>query len=470
MNTRLWGIALFSAVGIGIGIGRPFAPALAPAGHAALMSVLVAVGLWIFATKWVPLSIGSMVMLLLLTASGLKSSLVFNGFTTRAIWILIPALFFGFALNSTGLGKRLAYWVIGLFNPSYLSMTFSWVIIGILLSILTPSISVRIAIVIPIAVASVEICRLQYGSRGAALILFSAWSMVVIPGGGWLTGSLWGPAGIGFFAATPELQGVIEFDSWLKAMLVPSAVLSLLFILALYWFMKPAVELDIDRVVFKSEFKSLGPMSFNEQTTLCILLATFLLLVTGRMHGIPDVAICLGAFCLLAAFGVIKAGDIGTGISWDFVLFMGTIMGLGLILQETGVAAFLNHSFSPVMAALAGGSCWLLLYVLLLFFFLVRFVDVPQLYATIPFVVPFLPMLSADFGIHPLVIFFLFIMAGNCFFMAYQQPFVVIGEAIAGKASWTPAQLRQAGIIYFFVCLVTLGISLLYWKAVGLIG
>jgi len=145
-------------------------------------------------------------------------------------------------------------------------------------------------------------------------------------------------------------------------------------------------------------------------------------------------------------------------------------MGLGLLLQEMGVASFLSQSFSPVMGALAGGNRWLLIYVLLIFFFLVRFVDVAQLYATIPFVVPFLPMLAADFGIDPLVIFFLFIMAGNCFFMAYQQPFVIIGESIAGKASWTPVQLRQAGIIYLFACLVTLAISLLYWKAVGLIG
>jgi anion transporter len=469
MNIRLWGIVLFSAVGIGIGIWRPFAPALAPAGHVALMSVLVAVGLWIFGSKWVPLSIGSMVMLLLLTASGMKPSLVFNGFTTRAVWILIPALFFGFALSSTGLGKRLAYWVIGLFKPSFLSLTISWVLIGILLSVLTPSISVRIAIVIPIAVATMEVCRLQYKSNGAALILFSAWSMVLIPGSGWLTGSLWGPLAIGFFSGTPALQGVIEFDPWLKAMLVPSAVLSFFFILGLYWVMKPAGDLKIDRKAFQAEFNALGPMTFKEKATLLILLATFLLLVTGRINGIPDVTVCLGAFVLLAACGVIKSQDMGTAISWDFVLFMGSIMGFGLILQETGVATFLNQSFSPVVSVLAG-NLWLLTYVLLIFFFIIRFIDVAQLYATIAFVVPILPMLAADFHIHPLVMFFIFIMAANCFFMAYQQPFVIIGETTAGKASWTPAQLRQAGIIYFFACLVTLGISLLYWKAVGLIG
>lgn len=469
MNTRFLGVVLFTGVGLSMGIIKPFAPDLNPAGHAVLMSVFVAVGIWIFGTKWVPLSIGSMVMLLLLTLSGVKNSIAFNGYTTRAIWILIPALFFGFALNSTGLGKRLAYWVIGLFKPSYLSLILSWVIIGLILSVLTPSITVRIAIVIPIAVASVEICRLEYGSKGAGLILLAAWSMVLIPGNGWLTGSLWGPVAIGFFDAVPGLQGTINFDSWLKAMLLPSAVLSFLFILVLYRVMKPADALSIDRDVFKAEYKALGPISFREKATLSILLITFLLLVSGRLHGIPDVTICLGAFTLLAVFGVIKAKDIGTAISWDFVLFMGTIMGMGMLLQETGVAVFLSKSFSPVIKTLAGNH-WLLMFALLIFFFVWRFVDVAQLYATIPFLVPFLPMLAADFGIHPLAFFFLFIMSGNCFFMSYQQPFVIIGESIAGEAAWTPTQLHKAGIIYLFVCLVTLAISILYWKTVGLIG
>jgi len=91
--------------------------------------------------------------------------------------------------------------------------------------------------------------------------------------------------------------------------------------------MKPGERLILDREVFKAEFKALGPMTFQEKATLAILLATFVLLVTGRVNKIPDVTVCLGAFALLAACGVIKARDIGTAISWDFVLFIGTIMG-----------------------------------------------------------------------------------------------------------------------------------------------
>jgi len=232
--------------------------------------------------------------------------------------------------------------------------------------------------------------------------------------------------------------------------------------------MKPVKDLNVDRSVFQSELRALGPITFQEKTTFAILLAAFLFLVTGRWNGIPDVTVCLGAFVLLVVFGIIKAQDIGTAISWDFILFLGTIMGFGLIFQETGLATFLSRSCSTVIAALAGNP-WLFTYVLLIFFFVIRFVDVAQLYCTIAFVVPFLPMLAADFHIHPLVIFFLFMMGGNCFILAYQQPFVILGQTVAGRAAWTPTQLRQAGIIFFFACLATLAISLLYWKAIGMV-
>jgi len=180
MNTRLWGIVLFSAVGIGIGVGQPFAPGLSPAGHAALMSILVAVGLWIFGTQWVPLSIGGMVMLLLLTARASgppwSSRLHHPGGLDPdpcPLLRLRPELD-----GARQKARLLGHW------PLQTQLPEPDPLLGphrILLSVLTPSITVRIAIVIPIAVATVEICRLQYGSRGAALILLSAWSMVLIP-------------------------------------------------------------------------------------------------------------------------------------------------------------------------------------------------------------------------------------------------------------------------------------------------
>jgi anion transporter len=465
---RFSGIAVFIIAGALISLLKPFAPALGATGHMALTATLVEVGLWVLGGKWIPLAIGGVALLLILVASGMPYPLVFNGFASRALWILIPALFFGFALTATGLGRRIAYWVIARFNPGYKTLTVSWIIIGLLLSVLTPSINVRIAIVIPIAVAVTEICKLQYGSRGASYILLVAWSMVMIPGTGWLTGSLWGPMAMGFFGSTKGLENIITFDSWLKALLLPALLLSLLFVILLYRFLKPKQEVKVDPVVFKSEYKAMKPISFQEKSTLIILAATFFMLVTARWHGIPDVAICLAAFVLLVILGIIKVHDIGAGISWNLVIFFGTTMGLNTIFQESGLSQFLGDTFAPIVTGL-GHNAWLILPGALLILFIWRFVDITQLYATTAFILPFLPLLAASSGISPLVYFCVMMMTGDCFFAAYQQPFVVAAESVAGKASWSSGNLRKAALLYCAACFITVLICIPYWRIVGLI-
>jgi anion transporter len=468
LKIRIAGIAVFILLGVFLGTVQPFSPGLNLQGHLVLVSVLVALGFWIFGTGWLPLTVGTISMLLLLLVAGVKLPIVFNGFTSRATWILIPALFFGFALTKTGLGKRLAYWVIRSFRPSYLSFAISWVIIGVVLSMLTPSITVRFAIMVPVAAAMVEICQVGYGSKGASFIMLSAWSMALIPGTGWLTGSLWGPTSIGFFSAVPGLENVITFDSWMKVLLVPTALLTIFFILGLYKFLRPTEKLNMGANVFKDQYRALGPMSSREKATLIILILTFILLVTAQYTGLPDAAICMGAFILLALAGIIGPRDIGPAISWDMVLFMGAIIGMGTVFQETGVTAFLIKSFAPAISSITI-NLWILIFVALAVLFLWRFFEVAQLMPTIPFLLPFLPTLTTNYNIHPLVLYLPMLMAGNCFFMAYQQPFVMVGEFLAGKAVWTPQHLRQAGTIYFLACILTLALSIPYWMATGII-
>jgi di/tricarboxylate transporter len=468
LKFRILGIIAFLILGAVIGFLQPFAPALAQQGHLTLMAVVMAVGLWIFGNGKLPMTVGAMLMLLIFVLAGLKNSLIFNGFTGRAIWILIPVLYFGFALSKTGLGKRLAYWVIRLFKPGYFSLAIAWVIIGVLLSILTPSGTVRIVIVVPIAASMIEICRIQHGSRGAGFIMLVAWMMCIIPGSAWLTGSLNGPMALGFFGAVPGLENIITGSAWFKAMFVPTFILAILVILGLFRFMKPVEKLNVPRDVFVAEYNALGPISRSEIAVLVILLVTFVLLVTAQFTLISEIAICMGAFALLAVCGVIGIRDIGPGINWDFVLFLATVMGLATIFKETGVSAFLSSTFAPGVNALAF-SPWVLLPAAALALFAWRFLEVAQLLPTIPFLVPFLPGLLGEHGVHPLVMYLVFIMASNFFIMSYQQPFAILGESLSGKSGWTAGQLRQAGLIYTICCVVTLLVSIPYWMVVGFI-
>jgi anion transporter len=469
MGKQLIGIIVFTILGAVVGICKPLSPTLSTTGHLSIMGLLISIGLWIFATRWVPLSIGGVLMMTIFLASGLKYSVVFSGFTNGAIWILVPALYFGFVLTKTGLGKRLALWILSLFRPSYLTLTISWLIIGIILSALTPSITVRIAIMIPIAANTVEICKIQSGTKSAGFIMLVAWAMAVIPGTGWLTGSLWGPIAKGFFASIPSLDGIITFESWGKAMLLPAECIAVFFVSGLFIVMKPEKPLDVPTDTFRVAYRELGPITFREKATLAILIVFFLLFATSRLHHVPDVAICLGAFFLLAIFRIIDLKDISTGISWDFILFLGAVLGLGTVFVETGVSSFLSQAFIPLMDHLSV-SPWLFIYMTVALLFVWRFLDIAQLLPTIPIILSFFPIIATNLGIHPLVIFSLCIMAGNCFFMSYQQPFVIIGETLSSRVKWSQGQLFKAGMIYFIACILTLAIVIPYWMTVDLIG
>ena len=73
-------------------------------------------------------------------------------------------------------------------------------LIGFVLTLGVPSMTVRTAVMVPIALALVQAIKLPLPSRGAALILLGAFEMAVLPGCAVLTGSLWGPFISGLFA------------------------------------------------------------------------------------------------------------------------------------------------------------------------------------------------------------------------------------------------------------------------------
>lgn len=175
-NYKVIGTLVFVLAGLLIGICRPFT-GLAPQGHAIIGVLFVALGFWIFRPGTLPLAAGTTAIIAGSLIFGLKYDVVVAGFVSPAVWVLIPALYFGFVLQKTGLGKRIAYLVLRSFEPSWLSMTVSWFLIGMALSALTPSITVRIAIIIPIAIGVVEACKMEPGSRGAAFITIIAWAM-----------------------------------------------------------------------------------------------------------------------------------------------------------------------------------------------------------------------------------------------------------------------------------------------------
>ena len=463
---RTIGFALFVLAALWIMLAAPFA-GLEKTGHLMLGAVLIAIGVWVLKPFGLPYSMGALFLAAFGLIAGQRPGVMFSGFAESAVWTLVPALFFGTVLRKTGLGKNIAFAIIRLFRPSYPSLIAAWVVIGVVLSIFTPSMTVRVAIMIPIAVQCCELCALKKGSKGQSLIMLTAFAMALLPGSGWLTGVLWGPIVQGLYNAVPQMAGLINFESWLSVLLIPQILVSLLLVVISYFALRPQEKLSAE--VFASLQKGeKTKLTKQEKSAGVILLIVFALFITSSLHGLPAAAVCLAAVIAFFALKILTPEDIGTGINWDLVIFVAMALSINSIFTAAGISAWLSGIIVPAIAPIAGNPLVFAL-VMLLVLFAWRFFDIALFIPTMAILVPLLPSVQEAYGISPLLWLPLFIMAANCFFMNYQNMWAMMGSGMAGERSWTAKHLAVYGVIYFVICIIVIAMMVPIWGGMGIL-
>lgn len=161
---RLFGAIMGIVVAGGLR-ALPTPHGLTKIGHSILAILVLTVIFWIFHVLGnAPTSI---LMLGLLICAGVKPEHALSAFSELAYWILVVVLFYGYAMQSTGLAKRLSYLILNLFPASYVGILSSLFLIGLILSFGVPSMTVRTAIMSPIAWALVQGLGLKPFSKGA---------------------------------------------------------------------------------------------------------------------------------------------------------------------------------------------------------------------------------------------------------------------------------------------------------------
>lgn len=468
LNASHIGTGLLVLIAVIIMVAKPFSANLNDTAQLMLGSIIISLSIWIFKPFKLSFSAGGLFLAFFALALGLKPAVVFSGFTQSAIWTLIPALFFGFTLQKTGLGKRIALAIIKLFKPSYISLVFAWVLIGVILSLLTPSSTVRVAIMIPIAVQCCELCKLEKGSKGNSLILLTAFGMALIPGSGWMSGVLWGPIISGMINSVPETQGLVTFSNWFSVLFVPILITTILLVAGSLLVLKPKGKLSKDATdVIKQQ--TTEKISRHEIFAGIILVAVFMMFLTNRFHGLSDAAVCLAAVFLFFLSGVLEPKDFNAGVNWDLIVFIAMALSFSAIFNETGISGWLAGVVVPALAPIAGNP-FLFMFSIMIFVFLWRFFDVALFIPTIAILVPILPSIQEAYTISPLVWLFVFVMAGNSFVMAYQNMWAMMSRSIAGERAFTNKHLGTYGVIYFAACFIALLVAIPMWINAGLFG
>ncbi|MBP1768258.1 MAG: di-/tricarboxylate transporter [Candidatus Aminicenantes bacterium] len=453
-------------IGAATGIVAAFVVLLLPriegldsSGQSVVAIIVMAVIFW--ATDVLNAGITAVLTLGLLLAARVPASVALGGFSSSAFWIVVSVLFFGRAMDKTGLARRIAYRILRTFRPSYAGILFAFMIIGFILALGIPSMTVRTAIMVPIAWALVKALDLPPRSRGSALVVLTTFEMAVLPGCAILTGSLWGPFLTGLFA---NEKIPITWLGYASVMAVPTLVLCLLLVVVNRLIVKPEKELDVERGFIDGEIKKLGPMSRPEMATALIVALSLAAWATQALHHVPSEAIGMMALTALFATSVLEPPEIATGIPWHLALFIGGALSLAAVMTHYKINAWLAGYIVSALKPAAG----LPLAVILLIAVGVMVMRLVEPIGFITLAAFFLALAGAaqDWGIHPLVLAGTIVLPLHVFWFNYHNIWITMTEGITQQAAYADRDRKRLATAFMVVIIITLIISAGYWKLI----
>jgi len=462
---RLVLAVIFMTIGVILAIVRPFY-GLEASGHVMLGTMIAALATWIFRPAGGTLIIGGAIIILGGLLAGIPISDLTVGFSGPSLWLFIPAMFIGASLRLTGLGRRIVLALFLRLNLTYIKILFGWLVVSILFALITPLATVRFLMLTPIAVSVADACCLEKGSRGRSLIVISCWTLSIFPSVAWMNGSLFGPA---FSSFLPEglMRDMATPEMWFRVM-APWLLFSVVFVIALYFLLKPEKELTITKAQVREMYDELGPIGKKEKGCLVSLVFMLVCLIMQAFLPITANQVLLASLVLMLILGVLSDRDISAGGNWDVIVFFGVLLGFTNIFNVSGLTDWLTPFLSTLIESIAFSP---LVFVLALFGIcvLARFFDAAQGWIIASIFSLATPMLYSEYGIHPLIPVMVFVSASNVFFFRYAQPWIATVESVCGDGGWNPRHLRSASILYVCLAAVMLVFSRFYWELVGVL-
>ena len=282
-------VALLTALIVGVAAAIFFTPP--PVGvsvnvmHTGGLLVLV-MGLW--ATGALPESLTALIFFALaVLLSVAKPEVIFSGFTSGTLWLVLGGLVIAEAVRMTGLGERIARAALGTRIWSYPQLITASVLVAVVLAFLMPATVGRILLLVPILAAVAERHGLPAGSPGHNGVLFATIVASFQCGTAILPANA---PNLVLAGAAETLYGVnLIYAEYLWAQFPVMGIVKGALIIAIVCWMFPA------RTCGDGEADELRPMSGNEKRLAAIVLISLALWATDFLHGIRPGWIALTA-------------------------------------------------------------------------------------------------------------------------------------------------------------------------------
>lgn len=315
--------------------------------------VLITLVFW--STGVVPPFLVGLIFFALVTIFKLiEPTLLFSGFGSTAVWLIISGFVIGAAISSTGLGKKLASIIAPHLTGSYTRLIGGLVISAALLGFVMPSSVGRAVVLIPIGMALADQVGFSKGSNGRIGIAVALALACNMPSFAVL------PANIPnmILAGATETLYDIQF-SYTEYLILHFPVLGLLKSLLIIAIVLKIFPDEISTHSLQSSKDEVEEFDLKAQKKVAILLGiTLLFWVTDTIHGVNPawVGLVTAIILLLPKVGVIPPKSFNGSVDFGTVIFVSSALGLGMLVNESGIGRYMGEAFSQLLPSSDSGS------------------------------------------------------------------------------------------------------------------
>ncbi|MBE3638190.1 SLC13 family permease [Mangrovicoccus algicola] len=313
-----------------------------------LAVVMMTLGLW--ATALIPPFVTALAFFAALLVPGLAApELVFSGFSSAAIWLIVSGFVIGAAIQATGLGQRLAGWVAPHLSRSYPMLIGGLMAMGMVLGFLMPSSLGRAMILVPIAMALADRLGLEPGSRGRSGVAVTVALAANVPGYAIL------PANLANMVLSGAADGILGIHfGYAEYLALHFPVLGVL---------RCALLVVLILRIFPAETPALPPepapparLSGAELRLSVLLCATLALWMTDSLHGVNAgwVGLAAAVLMLLPGLGFVDAKAFRDSADLPMLLMVAAVLGLGAVVSQAGLGGLLADLVADVLPMAPG--------------------------------------------------------------------------------------------------------------------
>ena len=300
--------------------------------------VMLTIGL--FATAVIPEFLSALIFFFLcIILAVAPPDVVFSGFFSGAVWLVIGGLIIGIAIESSGLGVRIASTLERIFGQSYFRVVTGIVLLMLVLAFLMPSAVGRVTIMLPVVLALADRLGFEAGSNGRAGLTLAVGMGTLVPPFSILPANV---PNVVLSGAAEAVHGIqFSYTDWLILHFPISGVFGLFGLPIAIYILFPQKVINCSKILIDCR----KPMSFNEKKLLVLLVITLSLWATDNLHGISPAWISLGAgiICALPIIGILPANQVLPKMNFGPIIFLAAVVGMGTVVTQSGLGENLAH-------------------------------------------------------------------------------------------------------------------------------